>query len=295
MPQPGIATGDDPEGGRVALTTVPAHRTRAVCTVCPRWCRLAEGEVGFCGDRICREGQVVLAAFGLCSGLRRRPIEHVPLVRYLPGTRVLSVGTGQDLLGSPGAWRSPHPAPAPRHAASPAFVASAAASLGCRSVGFMENDPAPFHEYASAVAAAAREMGLHVVARTSGYVGEVPRTSLLTRLDAVCVELGGFDRAYYQHAFAARLQDVLDTCTVLRETPSVWLEIAFLLRPGLNERQVADASSWVAAHLGEETPFTIVAGAKRRGAVDTRLEKAVAVARANGLSQVQSVDRRVTA
>src|SRR6059036_708544 len=59
---------------------------RVQCDVCPRACRLHEGQRGFCFVRAREGGQVVLTTYGRSSGFCVDPIEKKPLDHFLPGT-----------------------------------------------------------------------------------------------------------------------------------------------------------------------------------------------------------------
>ena len=79
--------------------TVPTrywHRLedgRVQCDVCPRACRLHEGQRGLCFVRGRVADQVVLTSYGRSSGFCVDPVEKKPLNHFLPGTPVLSFGT----------------------------------------------------------------------------------------------------------------------------------------------------------------------------------------------------------
>src|SRR2546430_15858571 len=71
---------------------------RIQCDVCPRACKLREGQRGLCFVRGRVEDQVGLASYGRASGVCVDPVEKKPLNHFLPGTPVLSFGTaGCDL------------------------------------------------------------------------------------------------------------------------------------------------------------------------------------------------------
>ena len=72
---------------------------RVQCDLCPRYCKLHEGQRGFCFVRACQGGQVVLTTYGRSSGYCVDPIEKKPLYHFLPGTPVLSFGTAGCNLG----------------------------------------------------------------------------------------------------------------------------------------------------------------------------------------------------
>ncbi len=79
--------------------TVPTkywHRLddgRVQCDLCPRACKMREGQRGLCFVRTHQGGQVVLTTYGRSSGFCIDPIEKKPLNHFLPGTPVLSFGT----------------------------------------------------------------------------------------------------------------------------------------------------------------------------------------------------------
>ena len=66
---------------------------RVQCDVCPRLCKLHEGQRGLCFVRARRDGGIVLTTYGRSSGFCIDPIEKKPLAHFLPGSAVLSFGT----------------------------------------------------------------------------------------------------------------------------------------------------------------------------------------------------------
>src|SRR5215217_4585544 len=66
---------------------------RLQCDVCPRACRLREGQRGLCFVRGRVADQVVLTSYGRSSGFCVDPTEKKPLHHFLPGSAVLSFGT----------------------------------------------------------------------------------------------------------------------------------------------------------------------------------------------------------
>ena len=51
---------------------------RVQCDLCPRHCRLREGQRGFCFVRGCRGGRIVLDTYGRSSGFAIGPVEKKP-------------------------------------------------------------------------------------------------------------------------------------------------------------------------------------------------------------------------
>jgi pyruvate formate lyase activating enzyme len=244
------------------------HRTgdgRIQCDVCPRACRLHEGQRGFCFVRMRQDDAVVLTTYGRSSGYCVDPIEKKPLNHFLPGSAVLSFGTAGCNLGCRFCqnWDISKSRETDTLAdqASPAAIARAAARLGCRSVAFTYNDPVIFLEYAIDVADACRELGVKAVAVTAGYMCAQPRAEFYRHIDAANVDLKGFTGEFYRRTCLASLDPVLETLLYLRHETGVWLEIANLVIPGLNDSdaEIDAMTRWVAGQLGPDVPVHFTA------------------------------------
>jgi len=235
--------------------------SRIQCDLCPRLCKLHEGQRGFCFVRACQDGQVVLTTYGRSSGFCVDPIEKKPLYHFLPGTPVLSFGTAGCNLGCRFCqnWdiSKSREFDTLANQASPQTIADAAVALGCRSVAFTYNDPVIFHEYAIDVAAACRDRGIKTVAVTAGEVCEEPRAEFYRFIDAANVDLKGFTEAFYHDVCAGHLQPVLETLVYLKRHTSVWLELTTLLIPGLNDSdcELHELTRWVVENLGPDVPL----------------------------------------
>ena len=252
-------------------TAVPTrywHRLedgRIQCDVCPRFCKLQEGQQGLCFVRARQQDQIVLTTYGRSSGFCIDPIEKKPLNHFLPGTSVLSFGTAGCNLSCRFCqnWdiSKSREVDTLADAASPEAIARAAVELGCRSVAMTYNDPVVFHEYAIDVAQACRERGIKSVAVTAGYVCEEPRAEFYRYMDAANVDLKGFTERFYKQVCAGQLQPVLDTLVYLRHHTNVWFEITTLLIPGENdsEGELEELTQWVVEQLGPDVPLHFTA------------------------------------
>jgi pyruvate formate lyase activating enzyme len=233
--------------------------------VCPRACKMHEGQRGLCFVRGRVDDEVVLLTYGRSSGYCVDPIEKKPLNHFLPGTSVLSFGTAGCNLACRFCqnWdiSKSKEMDTLADAASPEAIAEAAESLGCSSVAFTYNDPTIFLEYAIDVADACRERGIKAVAVTAGYICAEPRRQLYSHLDAANVDLKGFTEEFYKRVCAAHLDPVLETLEYLRHETDVWFEITTLLIPGRNDsdEELDRLTSWVADRLGPDVPLHFTA------------------------------------
>ena len=238
---------------------------RIECRLCPRFCKLNEGQRGFCFVRQRVGDRMVLSTYGRSSGFCVDPIEKKPLNHFLPGTSVLSFGTAGCNLGCRFCqnWDISKAREWDKlaDAASPEQIALAARGLGCRSVAFTYNDPVIFAEYAIDVAQACRERGIKTVAVTAGYITEEARPEFYQDMDAANVDLKAFTESFYHRVCFARLGPVLDTLKYLRQETKVWFEVTTLLIPGENDTdaELHNASEWFAENLGLEVPWHFTA------------------------------------
>jgi pyruvate formate lyase activating enzyme len=244
------------------------HRTpdgRVQCDLCPRFCRLQEGQRGMCFVRARQEDQLVLTTYGRSSGFCVDPIEKKPLNHFLPGTPVLSFGTAGCNLGCKFCqnWdisKSREIATLSAEA-SPEAIAEAAVARGCRSVAFTYNDPVVFHEYAIDVADACRARGIKAVAVTAGEVCPAPRAEFYRHIDAVNVDLKAFSERFYREICKGHLEAVLETLVYIKRETSAWLEITTLLIPGENDSdtELEALAAWCREHLGPDVPLHFTA------------------------------------
>jgi pyruvate formate lyase activating enzyme len=231
------------------------------CDVCPRFCRLRDGQRGLCFVRARRGDEIVLTTYGRSSGYCVDPIEKKPLNHFLPGTPVLSFGTAGCNLACRFCqnWdiSKSREIDTLADAAPPERIARAARALGCRSVAFTYNDPVIFLEYAVDAAQACRELGVKSVAVTAGYVGADARRELFAHMDAANVDLKAFSERFYRKVCSGQLEPVLDTLRYLHHETDVWLEITTLLIPDENDsnEELHAASRWVAENLGPDVPW----------------------------------------
>lgn len=273
---------------------------RVQCDLCPRFCRLHEGQRGLCFVRARRGGRIVLTSYGRSSGFCVDPIEKKPLHHFLPGTAVLSFGTAGCNLACRFCqnWdiSKSREIATLAESASPERVALAAKELGCRSVAFTYNDPVIFHEYAIDVAGACRAHGIRTVAVTAGYVCPEPRAEFYSRIDAANVDLKGIREEFYQRFCSGHVQPVLQTLLHLRHRTRVWLEITNLLIPGLNDSDgdIEALTRWIVRELGQDVPLHFSAFHPAWRMLDTpatppaTLRRAHRIARDNGLHYAYS-------
>jgi len=253
--------------GRVIETSFPGRWWHALddgriqCDLCPRDCRLHEGQRGACFVRRMEHGRMVLTTYGRSSGFCVDPIEKKPLNHFYPGSSVLSFGTAGCNLACKFCqnWdiSKSREMDVLMDAASPEAIAAAARRVGAKCVAFTYNDPVIFAEYAMDTADACHALGIQTVAVTAGYIHEAPRREFYAKMDAANVDLKAFTDAFYFKLCGGRLQPVLDTLVYLKRETGVWFEITTLLIPGQNDSdpEIEALATWVERELGPDVPL----------------------------------------
>ena len=237
---------------------------RIQCDLCPRACKLNDGQRGLCFVRQ-REGDgMVLTTYGRSSGFCIDPIEKKPLNHFLPGTPILSFGTAGCNLACKFCqnWSisKSREMDTLADSATPRRIAETAKRFNCSSVAFTYNDPVIFMEYALDIAEACHELDIKTVAVTAGYICEEPRRPFFAAMDAANVDLKAFSERFYQKICAGDLATVLDTLIHLRDS-EVWVELTTLLIPDENDSdaELTAMCDWVVRNLGPEVPMHFTA------------------------------------
>ncbi len=231
------------------------------CDLCPRACRLKEGQRGLCFIRKNEGGAVVLTSYGRSSGFCIDPVEKKPLNHFLPGTSVLSFGTAGCNLSCKFCqnWdmSKSREMDTLMDSASPEAIARVAEEHGCRSVAYTYNDPVIFHEYAIDTAVACHERDIKSIAVTAGYISEEPRKEFYAHMDAANIDLKGFTEDFYHKLTGAHLQPVLDTIAYAVHETDCWIELTTLLIPGHNDstEELQQLTKWVHDELGPDVPL----------------------------------------
>jgi pyruvate formate lyase activating enzyme len=234
---------------------------RIQCDLCPRDCKLHEGQRGACFVRGRANNKLVLTTYGRSSGFCVDPIEKKPLNHFYPGSSILSFGTAGCNLACKFCqnWDISKSRSFDRLAdqASPEAIAHAAVERGCKSVAFTYNDPVIFAEYAMDTADVCHELGIKTVAVTAGYIHALPRREFFAKMDAANVDLKGFSDEFYVKLCGAHLQPILDTLKYLRQETGVWVELTTLLIPGFNDsaQELNAMCEWIVKELGADVPL----------------------------------------
>lgn len=225
-----------------------------VCQVCFHHCRLNEGNVGYCGARTCKNGESVSANYGRVTSIALDPVEKKPLARFMPGKKVLSVGSYGCNMSCPfcqndSISRADAPTVPWRYIAPDELAALAKERKPHGNIGaaFTYNEPMIGWEYVRDAAAEVKALGMANVVVTNGCVSQSALEAVLPFVDAFNIDLKCFTPEGYRK-LGGDLDTVLAFITIAAKSAHV--ELTTLIVPGLNdsEREIRELSLWVASH-----------------------------------------------
>ena len=238
----------------------------ARCTVCFRHCELREGQTGFCGARICKDGSVQAGNYGRITALALDPIEKKPLGRFHPGSRILSVGSYGCNLRCPFcqnheiSWsaRAMDSANTARSVTPEELVLAAKRYQNQGNIGlaFTYNEPLIGYEFVRDAAGLSHEAGMLNVLVTNGTAELPVLEELAPHIDAMNIDLKGFTDPYYRDVLGGDFEMV--KAFIARASELCHVEITTLIVPGENdsEAEMREMTAWIAS-LGETTPLHI--------------------------------------
>ncbi len=237
---------------------------KVVCVLCPRYCRLGEGQAGFCYIRVNRGGELRSLGYGRPAALQVDPIEKKPLNHFMPGTTILSLGTAGCNMGCKFCqnWEiSKSRNDQVRSVAlGPEELVAQAVRAGCGSIAFTYNEPTIFGEYVVDTSRLARERGLKSVMVTNGYITLEALPEVYEFVDAANVDLKAFTEEFYRKMTLTHLEPVLRALVELAKR-GVWVEITTLIIPTLNDAlsEIRELARWILDNMGAEVPLHFTA------------------------------------
>jgi len=273
------------------------------CHLCPKKCVIPEGKYGFCRARKNIGGTLYAMGYGKPCSVALDPIEKKPFFHFLPGTTAFSLASAGCSLRCKFCqnWQISQYSPEetenydlpPEKVVEYALKYKNDPKYKCSSIAFTYSEPVNFYEYMFDTAKIAKKKGLKNVIHTAGYINPEPLEKLLPYIDAINVDLKGFNEQYYRNMCEGDLKTVLNTLKILKKN-NIWIEITNLILPGYNDEpeEIKKMCIWIKENLGEDTPIhfsrfqPMYQMAHLNPTPQSTLEKAADVAKNVGLKYV---------
>ncbi|MGB9621313.1 MAG: AmmeMemoRadiSam system radical SAM enzyme [Brevinematia bacterium] len=235
------------------------------CELCPRYCLIGDGQIGFCFVRENIKGTLYSIGYARPVAINIDPIEKKPLYHFLPSTPILSLGTAGCNLGcmfcqnweiSKARLDQVH-----SHYVPPEKLIKLAIDYHCPSIAFTYNEPTIIGEYIIDTAIIAKQYGIKIVMVTNGYISKEAFYDVYKYVDAANVDLKAITEDFYKKITLSHLDPVKETLIRLKELGTVWFEITNLIIPTLNdsEKEFHKISEWILENLGNNVPLHFTA------------------------------------
>lgn len=250
------------------------------CLACNRYCRIPDGQAGFCGVRVNEKGKLKLSVYGKPCAVWIDPIEKKPLFHFLPGSRSFSIGTfgcnynclycqNADISQAPHEARAKDPKGWRTYFQQlidrceewpPERIVEQALASGCKSISFTYNEPTIFTEYALDVMKLARKKGLRGVYVTNGYESKECWKALKGSIDAANIDLKAYNKRFYVELCKVPDFEPVKESIVLAKKLGIWVEVTTLLIPDWNDNmaEVKAEAEWLAS-VDPEMPWHVTA------------------------------------
>ncbi len=231
------------------------------CVLCPRNCRIKDGNTGFCRVRKNISGKLYSLVYGrVAGGVAIDPVEKKPLFHFLPGKSILSFGTVGCNLKCRNCqnWTTSQKEPGQLFEKDllPKDIVRFAKEQGCGMIAYTYNEPTIFFEFMRDTARLAKKEGLKNVIVSNGFINQEPLEELCRYIDAANIDLKGFNDVFYKKTTAGWLEPILRTIKTLKKK-GVWVELTNLLIPGLNDTKedIRKMCEWIRKDAGDDTPL----------------------------------------
>jgi pyruvate formate lyase activating enzyme len=234
------------------------------CLLCAQNCTIAAGERGRCRARMNVNGELRSLVYGRPMATQVDPIEKKPFYHFLPGSEAFSLATSGCPLRCKFCqnWQLSQASPEDysTRIINPSEVVDMALARPVPIIAFTYNEPTVFAEYLTDIARLARKQKRRCVMISCGFMNPEPLTEMCGVLDAIKIDLKGFDETFYRNVCSAELNPVLRSIKQIAKS-GIHLEIVNLVVPTLNDsdKMLQALVNWVAGELGPDVPIHFTA------------------------------------
>ena len=244
----------------VSYCHVPHTGTYVQCNLCPHRCIIADGERGTCRVRENRGGRLYSMVYGNPCAVHIDPIEKKPFYHFLPTIPTFSLATAgcnlRCLYCQNWSIAQVPPEQTQNMVLPPEKVIYLAQQNEAPVIAYTYSEPTIFYEYMLATARLAQERGFRNVVISAGFINPDPLRELCAVVDAIKIDLKGYDEDFYREVCEGELGPVLEAIRTIYES-NTHLEIVNLVVPTLNDslEQLQMLARWLARELSPDVPL----------------------------------------
>lgn len=244
----------------VSYCHIPHTGNYVRCNLCPHHCIIAEGQRGHCRVRENRAGRLYSVVYGNPCAVHVDPIEKKPFYHFLPTASAFSLATAgcnlRCLYCQNWSISQATPEETQNYDLPPEEVIKSALEFSAPVIAYTYSEPNVFYEYMTEIARQGRAAGLYSVVISAGFINPEPLRALCSLVDAIKIDLKGFDEGFYREVCGGELEPILSSIKTIYEQ-GIHLEIVNLVVPTLNDDlgQLRAMASWVARELSPDVPL----------------------------------------
>ena len=236
------------------------------CHICQRYCKIKEGEWGYCRTRLNKGGRLFSMIYGEVSSWRRAPIEIKPVYHYLPGSYAFSLGSVGCNFLCPGcqnweiSFARSQPLPTQTKYIAPANAIQLAQDYHCKGISWTYNEPTLWFEYTLECARLAKIRGFYTNYVTNGYLTAEALDTIGPYLDIFRLDIKGFSTNVYRKiAHIRNWEGILAAAARAKKYWHMHVEVVTNLIPGVNDdlKQLQDLVAWIKNELASDTPWHV--------------------------------------
>lgn len=224
---------------------------KVICNVCTRNCSLEEGQIGFCKGRIAKDKKVISKNYGLVTSLALDHVEKKPLYNYMPGKKVLSVGSfgcnftcpfcqNYQIACSDGSNVE-------KIYLSPEALVKRAEDLVVKDnigLAYTYNEPLIGYEYVMDCSKLVHEKNMKNILVTNGSINNDIFKEVIKHIDAVNIDLKGFDEDFYK-SIGGDLNTILENIKIAAKNCHVEITTLVIPRLGDNEEEIRKIAEFI--------------------------------------------------
>jgi len=243
-----------------ALFWRPFHDNTVQCRLCPHVCKIELDALGRCGARQNIDGKLISLVYGKPISIHVDPIEKKPLYHFIPGSKILSIGTvgcnlhclhcqnweisqtqGTEVQGE---------------VVTPEKIIQIAKDNNCEAIAYTYNEPTIFYEYMLDIMKLARVAGMYNVIVSNGFINPEPLFKIIKFIDAANIDFKSINEKFYKEVCMGHIAPVLATIKLLHKN-KVHLELTNLIIPTLNDKpeDIKKLCEWIKLNLDVEVPL----------------------------------------
>jgi pyruvate formate lyase activating enzyme len=238
----------------------PHRGLHVKCRLCPHECVISEGSRGHCRVRENRDGRLYSLVYGTPCAVHVDPIEKKPFYHFLPTAQAFSLATAGCNLRCLYCqnWSISQAKPEDVNTVDlpPQDLITTAIANSAPVVAYTYTEPIVFYEYMLESARQGRAVGLRNVVISAGYINPEPLATLCEAVDAIKIDLKGFNPEFYRKVCGGELEPVLETIRTISAS-GTHLEIVNLVVPTLNDDldELRSLCRWVVENVGPDVPI----------------------------------------